>query len=276
MSSRRRFMPLALAALGFCSLLRAQQGGREHVVAISEDGPFMQLAQAIPDHFGWDISYEEPPWESQRDVAPYPGGRSGKNGRLLIQRGKAFTLRFQEPGDLTDASTRRAVIDSVLKQFFGAGNSPFFQARHDGAYTHIVPGAYVGSDAKIVEFQPLLDTRISIPRGKRTVGETVSLVLAAVSRARSANIVMATIPMNAFYSSIDSVIFSEGNNERARDIMIRAFEDQNGARMMSMGLQIKFSWILSYEPTAKTYYFNCRVRSGPRQVSRPAWGNQVP
>ena len=82
--------------------------------------------------------------------------------------------------------------------------------------------------------------------------------------------------MNAFYSSIDSVTFSEGSNERARDIMIRAFEDQNGARMMSMGLQIKFSWVLSYEPTAKTYYFSCSVRSGPRQVSHRPGGNLLP
>ncbi len=100
-------------------------------------------------------------------------------------------------------------------------------------------------------------------------------VLAEVSRIRQVNIVQGLIPANAFYTSADSVVFSEGNNERARDVLIRAFEDQNGLRR-KLGLALGYSWSLNYEANENTFFFNCIVRSSPASVTGQGNSSRLP
>lgn len=253
------FFGSATAAIGLVILARdsafAQSGARQHTIAIGEIAPMREIAAKGLDRFGWNVCYEEPPWESSQDVAPRPGAK----GNSLMVRGKPFVVRIEEPADLSDLKARGAVFKSIVDQHRRAGNPPFFMSRQDAGCSHIVAPAYVRSDGKIQAFEPVLDTRISIPPGKRKVGETVKLVLAEISRIRTMNIVEGTIPMNAFYSSIDSDIFSEAKQERARDVLLRVFEEQNLVRIQETGFQIRYGWSLNYSASNRTYYFNCRV-----------------
>jgi hypothetical protein len=236
----------AFLALTIEALLAAPR-----TISFVEPRPLYQLALRLEEDYNWRITYEDPIWQSSEDLVSASPGRAS----FMTPRPIPLTVTFAEPNDRTSISEKRDILENLV---IGARLPvPMTMAVfHNGDYTHIVPVSLRQEGGSIVAFVPMLDSRVSFAPGQRTLFEAVGLVLSQASNTRGIHIAMGTIPNNLFLGH-QQLTFAE--NETARDVLMRLFEDASGTSMLSGAPPIRVTWALLYDATAKQYFFNAHV-----------------
>jgi hypothetical protein len=223
-------------------------------MSVRSGKPLQQICLQLADKFHLRISYEEAPIRA-KDV-------------LIDQRTATGTVRKElQPMDLTitvpnslstadEVSTREA-FEKIVQTCNSAKNSTLFKAIYlGGRVIQVVPTAARDDAGRFQPFEPLLDTRISLPRKSYVLGELVAAVLDQISQRRSVAIVMATVPTNLF---AQVTITEEATEEPARDILNRVFEVINGPRLAMHVPYVALTWYLMYNLDQGHYFFNIHV-----------------
>lgn len=109
-----------------------------------------------------------------------------------------------------------------------------------------------GADGKIQPFEPLLDTKISLVRGRYDLWTLVTTILSQVSQIRGIPITIGTVSANLFTMGVTE----ESSNEAARDVLVRAFEEINGTRYAQHVDPVRLVWYMNYDPNGRMYFFN--------------------
>jgi hypothetical protein len=141
-------------------------------VDVHETRPLGKLVGQLWTSHKYLITYEEGPYDPDKEVftETHPNGK-----RFRYPAWKPITFHGIPPKDanadylVPEQQTAAAltVAESAVAEYNSSGNPGRFQVLKDGDYVHIIP-AGIRRNGNIVDFQPILDTRVtfldSMPR----------------------------------------------------------------------------------------------------------------
>jgi hypothetical protein len=240
--------------------LYSQEKSPESIV-VDHPRPLLATINLLEAKFGWQISYEDPPFEHEADLvdlsdAAFLSQHPGL--RRLIPNGKHFEFHVPMVSNVHDPT-------EPLTQLIGAyalsGNPGLFGLTHSGALFHVEPVAVRKRDGRVVAAHSVLETKISFPSAERTAIATVEMVLSHVNEAAGVSIVDAGFgPFGP--GPLGQVTVTEGaHDEIAKEVMVRLFEQINRDHIKKINEPRRLVWQMMYNADSKTYYFNMHAVS---------------
>jgi hypothetical protein len=210
------------------------------------------ICEGILNLFHWRITYEDAPVFDKREVvlSTAPSG-------VPWLRMRAVPVEFDIPAmvDESIGDYRRKVMDAAMSAYNRSGNRAAFSYSDNGDYIHVVPSSVAGRDGRMRPSSSILDVPVTVKLGQYTIRGIVEAILEQVGHRAGTNISLGTIP-NSFKQI---VLTEEANDESARDIFVRVFDRQNGARYMAGLLPERLYWELTYVADGSGYFFNVGV-----------------
>jgi len=185
------------------------------------DHPIDEVCTAIEAQFHWRISYEDAPVFDRDDLK---NGTAPNGVPWLALRDVPAAVDVPIETNMP-ASARGKTLQSILDSHRLSGGRAGFTVTQNGDIIHVMATSVKGADGKFQPFEPLLDTKVSLVRGRYDLWTLVMKILYQVSQIRGIPITIGTVSTNLF---AQSVVTEESNNEAARDILVRAFEEING------------------------------------------------
>ncbi|MGH9404618.1 MAG: hypothetical protein ACRD3D_02145 [Terriglobia bacterium] len=251
------FLASALLLTLPCAHLSSQERSVTHhngsvTVVINDPRPLAQAITAVSEEYGWVVDYEEPPWQSSRDLrdmspAAWHAAHPGKRG-FMIPAGGAFQSTYTEGPDMWGSATREEqILDKVVSDYNNSNNPGKFLLRQqsDGSYA-VIGDLAEDNNGSEVPVGAYLDTVITIPSATRSADTTVDLILSAVSA--KTGIVGRQGGLGSINLMRQSTITVGGANEPARELLIQVAH--------AMGL--KMVWDLWYLPDLQKYALKLR------------------
>lgn len=235
-----------LCLLGGCF---AVPGATKTILIPAQPRPLWQLAVELEKEYKWRVTYEEAPLEYASDLSN--GARSGTH---LVARPTAFQGSFDDPQDPGSMEEKWKILVKLVRTYSGPHGQ--MTVLNNGDYSHIVPTTIKKKDGSVVQFEPILSTRVSFAPAMRTLRETVQLIMSQVATARAVSIGLGTIPTNLF---VQQSQLTYANDEQARDVLMRIFEDASGARQLTGGTPVRVTWALLHDVSDSAYAFNAHI-----------------
>jgi hypothetical protein len=212
------------------------------------DHPIDEVCTALEAQFHWRISYEDAPVFDRDDLK---NGTAPNGVPWLVLRDVPAAVDVPIETNMP-ASARGKTLQSILDSHRLSGRRAGFTVTQNGDIIYVMATSVKGADGKIQPFEPLLDTRISLVRGRYDLWTLVTTILSQVSQIRGIPITIGTVSTNLFTMGVTE----EANNEAARDILVRAFEEINGTRYAQHVDPVRLVWYMNYDPNGRMYFFN--------------------
>jgi len=241
---------LAVCAVSVLAAPSAQMPAFDGLnITTERDKPVHEILMKIEELYHWRIAYEEGPVLFEGDLIPY----TTTTGRArLLHRMHPVSVSLP-PLTSNSAETKRAVLKAVFEAFNRSGNREEFRAFEEFGYINVFQTKIAGPDGRLESFEPLLDTKVTLPQQKYLLWDLVSSIIDQVATARHVPIAMATYPTSLFLSAS---VTEESLGEPARKVLMRAFETINGERLSHRIAPVRLAWDLMYDSTERTYFFN--------------------
>ncbi len=211
--------------------------------------PLWQLSRELEKAYKWRITYEEAPLEYPADLV-----NSATTGIHWIARPTAFQSSFEEPQDPRSMEEKWKILDRLVASYSGPHGA--MTVSSNGDYSHIIPTTLKNKAGQIVPFEPLLNTKVSFEPAQRNLLETVRLILSQVSKVRGVSIGLGVIPTNLF---VQQELLTNADNEQARDVLMRIFEDASGFRQLKGSSPVRVTWALLNDISYSGYFFNAHL-----------------
>jgi hypothetical protein len=243
---------IAQSCLLLCTILYSEAaviGATKTISIPAQPRPLWQLARQLEKTYNWRITYEEAPLEYPPDLV-----NSATTGIHWIARPTAFQASFEEPLDPRSMEEKWKILDRLVASYSGPHGA--MTVSSNGDYSHIIPTTLKNKAGQIVPFEPLLNTKVSFEPAQRSLLDTVRLILSQVSSIRGVSIGLGTIPMNLF---VQQQLLKNADNEAARDVLMRIFEDASGFRQLSGFSPVRVTWTLLNDVSYSGYFFNAHV-----------------
>jgi hypothetical protein len=213
--------------------------------------PLDQAVAAIRRQYGWIVDYEDPPYDSHDLVDDTdPGWREAHPNAKGVTRvaGGTFTTVFSLGSDMnTLPPDRERVLDKVLADYETSGNPGVFTLTKEGADRYAVVGVGVkdsnGSEKKVA---PILDNRIVLPLQERTVGDTLQLILRALSEKSEFKVVLGSAPINLI---LQTKVKLGGDERSARELLTQ----------LATATRFPMVWRLLYDADPGWYFMNLEI-----------------
>lgn len=236
---------------------RIERHGDRATLIVESPRPVDSAAMTVAQRFGVRINAEDPLYIYKDDVEPSrekrirPGTLIPKGGRLEVD---FFVRPDGSPEDI------RGLLGSLVQK--ANAQFPFaYRLNSDGDSFELIPTRTRDAQGRSVEITPLLDRRVTIPPGTRTIAETAKLMTDALSaqtglRVNCCQGVVAGIPWG-----MGSVML-EAREEPARSVLKRLI-------MSSLqGQPNKYYWLQRCDPQPSGWCFiNLSYAAGPPQLS---------
>jgi hypothetical protein len=161
---------------------RVERNGSRARLIVDSPRPLDAAAITIAEQFGFPVNCEDPPYaykDDVKDVTADAWGRLHPSELALIPKGGRLEVQFASRPDGSPED-----MDGLLQTLVDRANELFpFRYRLDvaGDSFSLVPTHTRDLLGHVVEITPLLDRRITIPRGNRTVAEAANLMTAQLS-----------------------------------------------------------------------------------------------
>src|SRR5260370_25348379 len=163
-------------------------------IEVKSAKPLQDICFQLEERFHWHITYEEPPVlsdeETRTEILPSGAPR-------VFLRASPMSVALAGIVSSTD-NYKAAVLTAVLNAYHNSGNRAEFRFTQNGDFIHVLPTKVMGINGEVQDFDPLLDTRVSIPRGSYFLGAFVSSLMSQISQRRGIGIAQATVPTNLF------------------------------------------------------------------------------
>ena len=200
---------------------RVERNGSQATLIVDSARPLDSAAITIAEQFGVPVNSEDPPYAYKDDVkdVTVDAWRQLHPSKLaLIPKGGRLEVQFASRPDGSPED-----MHGLLQRLVDRANEQFpFRYRLDvaGDSFSLVPTHTRDLLGHVVEIIPLLDRRITIPLGNRTVAETVNLMTAQFSAQTGLQVsccqgVVAGIPWGMTRTDF------EAQNETARSVLRR-------------------------------------------------------
>ncbi len=201
-----------------------QRAGDRSTLTINSPRPLDSAAMTLALHFGMSVSVEDPPYIFQDDVKDVTAevARNHNPGRrVLIPKGGPLEIAF--PVDAGGFPSHPQELLEKLVQHANAHYPFAYRLEAKDGFRTLIPTRMRDALGQVVEFTPLLDRRVTIPLGTRTIAETANIMTAALSAQTGLQVsccqgVIVGVPWGM------SAISFEAQDEPARSVLIRLIE----------------------------------------------------
>ncbi len=245
--------PIALC-LFFAAVASSQDATK---IKVSNPRPVLEVINRLAERYGWQITYEDPPYENANDLADISDQdfRKAHPGRsLIIPRARPFEFTLKGAVGLA-AAEKDATLADLLLQHRATGNPGVFRLTSTGSISHIEPSKLLKQSGEVVCAKSILDAPISFPKAPRTSLQTLQLLLATLSERTGVRIAQGFMGEQL----LSQAISEEGpHEESAKAVLVRILDDVN-RWAQTMYATRHMVWQLLYEPDQKMYYFHLHV-----------------
>jgi len=200
---------------------RVERHGDRAILIVDSPRPLDSAAITLAQEYCLRVDVEDPPYIFRDDIVDVTAkvSRDPKiDHRVLIPKGGHVEVSFA-----LNRNGRPADPEGLLRALVSAANAQFpFQYRLDigGGWSTLVPTHSRDALGNIVKITPLLERRVTIPAGTRSIAATANLMSEALSaqtglRVNCCQGAIAGIPWGMTQISF------EAHDEPARDILKR-------------------------------------------------------
>ena len=246
-----------LALVGGCALAQSttrpkyldraiiKHGPAGMVVVANAPIPLLQALSALRLEFGWQISWESAAGYSRFDVVDdtAPKWRAAHPDAKGVTRpsGGLFTANLPEPATPSDPNSERDVLATLIDDYNATANPGKYVLREGPDRQMTVIGVRVRDEAgALQEVPPLLDTLVTLPDARRSVYDTINLILDAVQSATSKKVFFAVASSSLF---MNTQVVLGGKQTAARELLTRALA----------GTKRTVQYELGYDPDVPVY-----------------------
>lgn len=222
------------------------RAGGDVLIQVEEPRPLAAAAAQLEKQFGWTITYEDPAWVFSGDIDDVTASvrRDGDmTKRVLVPRSArlVFVYNESELNALNSNARAQSVLESLVQRSAASGNPGGFVVRRSGNVFSIVPEMAKTKNGAFAAHASILDVRISLPAGERSLSEQIQMIAAAVARASNTRVLVGVTPINLLRQSrVDGA----AQSEVARDVLLRAVTSTKSA----------ISWQLFYQPGDNSFF----------------------
>ena len=225
---------------------RVERNGGQATLIVDSARPVDSAAITLAQEFGMRVNAEDPPYVYKDDItAPdfsrYPTLRRDvripTGGRLEV------SFRIKSDGSPED-------IPGLMHSLVDAANARFpfaYRLDVDGNWYSLVPTHTRDALSNAVEITPLLDRRIMIPPGKRSIAASAQLMADALSAQTGLRVSCCQAFVAGIPWGIAEVPF-EAHDEPARDVLKRLIKAGAGRRETEY-------WLQRCDPLPSTWCF---------------------
>lgn len=224
--------------------------------------PVHSAAIALAQEFGITVSVEDPPYlfrDDIKDVTAEVSRVPNPVRRVLIPKGGRLEFWFALKPDGSPQD-----VPGLLRDLVEASNATFpFAYRLDtrgGRFT-LVPTRTRDVRGQSIEVTPLLDRRVTIPPGTRSIIEIAKLMADALSAQTGLRVSCCQSHVAGVPWGLAEIAF-EANNEPARSVLLRLID------AAAPGLSSRFAWYESCDPQQQPGWCFINVVDTHRTVAR--------
>jgi hypothetical protein len=177
--------------------------------------PEAAAANLVEKKFGIDITYEDPEivyaadLRDMAEVLPRPT----PPGQYFIPRGGPLRFPYE-----SNMGGQPVDVDTLVSALASAASSDAvqFKVSKSDSRSHLIPTWIRDRSGNPIPYEPLLDTRVSFPPGRRNGWEFLRSFCAAVTSARRVRLGLGTFPTNTLMQMGAS---RGANDEVAREVL---------------------------------------------------------
>lgn len=227
MMKQTQFVDLlcCLAVVGALMLSTTGMAAQGATGRVQVDGyrPLSAAIDELEKRHGRAITYEDPFRESAGDMTDvtetFPSHQRVGNRRYYAPRGGAFTFTYAPGFDESDTGFER-MLESLVAQYNRVGPDAKFRVSRTGKLFHVIPATRKAAHGVVESTQTPLDTRISIPAGRRSGVEQLVAIVEAVKAAGHWRFGLGTLPAQALKTAVSGAV----DNKTAREAVAQVLE----------------------------------------------------
>jgi hypothetical protein len=206
---------------------------------VDDPRPMAEAVQSLVKTYGYQITYEDPPFVYQGDLAD----RNVKGFKDRIPAGAALSLRFTPSSRMITPTDMAGLLEKLLQVHAVSDKGGHFRLVQNEQVFHVIPSEAKDPNGSWVSKSSILDAAISLPSKERTGMAMLEDICAAIGAAAHTRVMVGTIPNNVIlpYRGMLSA-----ENESARGVLMRTLDGSNR----------RLTWILLYDPSGREYFLN--------------------
>jgi len=238
---------------------RATATGR---LIVDSPRPVDSAAVTLANEFGIRVNVEDPPYAFRDEVKDVSAGVSPEariRRTVLIPKGGRLEIHFflTPDGKIAD-------IPSVLQGLADAANAQFpfeYRVETDGGWFTLVPTHSRDSLGRSIPVTPLLDRRVTIPAGTRSIAASAQLMTEALSAQTGLSVSCCQTGVAGLPWGMGQAPFS-ADDETARSVLKRLIE------LASLNQPSRDYWLERCDPLPSAWCFiNLKHISEPISVA---------
>ena len=210
--------------------------------------PCLEFTRKLQDALHWRITYEDPPLLDKSQLLPVIDANGTSRNDLRVY---SSTLRVSTKDHRLGIGKDRLMKD-LLKDCNNNTSVARFKFTRDGDFVHVMPTHVRIASGEFIQYQPLLETPVTIRMGTYLLDNFVNEVLSQVRKSRGVVIAKGPLIMNLF---LQQSVTQSATIEPARDVLVRAFREVED-RQRANGNIIRLTWYLGYSHNLDSYFFN--------------------
>ena len=261
---RNIWFPVVVSLL-YSPFVGAEQSEQAIELAVDDPRPLAAAAIELEKRHGGVITYEDAPFLSPGDVVDVTSAVS-----------KVLPVRLTASSHSTGWPTRdrvsrtghcRQTQDEALSDAIAAHETSrypgTFRVLRTNAALHVVPTGATDQSGRRIEYVSLLDTRISLPEGRRKGFDVMMEIASALSARAGTKVVLGTIPLNLLaHTDVDI----KASDEMARGVLLRVGGNE-GEVIVAATLQPRASILCGQRASGRAVQIAGRRRCGSRRQS---------
>jgi len=215
-----------LASASFLSAQNPEAGrvdrqGDQAVLIVDGPRPVDSAAITLAQEFGIAVSVEDPPYifhDDIQDVTADVWRVPNPQRRVLVPKGGRLEVRFALKPDGSPQD-----LPGLLRDLIAAANARFpfaYRLDADGTRFTLVPTRTRDALGQVMEVTPLLDRRVTIPAGTRSIAATAALMADALSAQTGLRVNCCQGGVAGIPWGMAEVAF-EADNEPGRNVLVR-------------------------------------------------------
>lgn len=200
---------------------RIDRRGDHAVLVVEGPRPVDSAAITLAQEFGMAVSVEDPPYifrDDLKDVTAEVSRVANPAKRVLIPKGGGLEIRFPVRSDGSPQDG-----PALLRDIVAAANAQFpfaYKIETQGGHVMLVPTRTRDDVGRITEVTPLLDRRVTIPAGTRSIAATAALMAEALSAQTGLKVSCCQGAIGGIPWGMEELSF-EAKNEPARSVLSR-------------------------------------------------------
>jgi hypothetical protein len=254
----------AVILLGLCAAAVAQKSDcasvaktdKEIVLTATSWDPVYDIAATLADRYEISVSVESPRWAfpmDTEDVADADPQFSATHGNIHYRVMKRHTVQVRVPAGLVEPSNALRLSVRVVE----AANleMPYEYRVYVAGQGHyaLVPTKTLTSDG-LVDAEPLLDHRVTIPAGSRTIADHASLMAEQLSQT-GLHVACCQASLAGVPWGLAEVTF-ETRNEPARLVLRKLIELEEQSMADAPNQHVKYDrWTVTCDGTGAPWCF---------------------